>query len=131
AQHCDVWFAEYQPGYRNFESNIERMALDVRAMDELAAKYGRQLRYAINPQIICCATQAEAERLADEAEQNAGPRDRMVNELGAGLVGPPRRLAERLRRYQEIGIDIMLTRFTPMMEGVEMFGTEVIPLVQR
>jgi alkanesulfonate monooxygenase SsuD/methylene tetrahydromethanopterin reductase-like flavin-dependent oxidoreductase (luciferase family) len=35
AQHGDVWFAEYQPGYRNFESNIERMAADVRAMDDL------------------------------------------------------------------------------------------------
>ena len=37
AQHCDVWFAEYKPGYRNFESNIERMAADVREMDALAA----------------------------------------------------------------------------------------------
>src|SRR5258708_31418729 len=83
AQHGDVWFAEYKAGYRNFESNIERMAADVRAMDELAATYGRKLRYAINPQVICCETQAEAERLADEAERNAGPRDRMVNALGA------------------------------------------------
>jgi len=52
AQHGDVWFAEYKPGYRNFESNIERMAADVRAMDELAATYGRKLRYAINPQVM-------------------------------------------------------------------------------
>ena len=130
AQHGDVWFAEYQPGYRNFDANIERMAADVRAMDELAAKYGRKLRYAINPQVICCETQAEAERLADEAERNAGPRDRMVNALGAGLVGTPQLLAERLRHYEEIGIDIMMTRFTPMKEGIETFGTKVIPLMR-
>ena len=129
AQHGDVWFAEYKPGYRNFESNIERMAADVRAMDELAATYGRKLHYAINPQVICCKTQAEAERLADEAERGAGPRDRMVNALGAGLVGTPQLLAERLRRYEEVGIDIMMTRFTPMMEGMETFGTEVMPLL--
>jgi FMNH2-dependent dimethyl sulfone monooxygenase len=130
AQHGDVWFAEYQPGYRNFELNIERMAADVRAMDDLAAKYGRKLRYAINPQVICCETQAEAERLAEEAEHNAGPRDRMVNALGAGLVGTPQLLAERLRRYEKIGIEIMMTRFTPMKEGVETFGTKVIPLLR-
>jgi FMNH2-dependent dimethyl sulfone monooxygenase len=47
AQHGDVWFAEYKPGYRNFESNIERMAADVRAMDELAATHGRKLRYGL------------------------------------------------------------------------------------
>ncbi len=60
AQHGDVWFAEYQPGYRNFDANIECMAADVHAMDELAAKYGRKLRYAMNAQVICCETQAEA-----------------------------------------------------------------------
>jgi dimethylsulfone monooxygenase len=130
AQHGDVWFAEYKPGYRNFEPNLERMAADVRAMDNLAAKYGRKLRYAINPQVICCETQDEAERLADEAERNAGPRDRMVNALGAGLVGTPQLLAERLHRYEEIGIDTMMTRFTPMMQGVETFGTKVIPLLR-
>jgi FMNH2-dependent dimethyl sulfone monooxygenase len=130
AQHGDVWFAEYKPGYRNFAANIERMAGDVRAMNELAAQYRRKLRYAINPQVICCDTQEEAERLADEAERNAGPRDRMVNALGAGLVGTPQLIAERLRRYAEIGIDTFLTRFTPMLQGVETFGTQVIPLLR-
>jgi FMNH2-dependent dimethyl sulfone monooxygenase len=130
AQHCDVWFAEYKPGFRNFESNIVRMAADLREMDGLAAQYGRKLRYAINPQVICCDTQDEAERLAEDAERDAGPRDRMVNALGAGLVGTPKVIAERLRRYAEIGMDCMVTRFTPMLEGVETFGTKVMPLIR-
>ena len=125
-----MWFVEYKPGHRNFEANLARMADDVRAMDALAAQYGRKLRYAINPQVICCDSGAEAERLADEAERNAGPRDRMVNALGAGLVGTPQRIAERLRRYQAIGIDTFMTRFTPMLEGVETFGSKVIPLLR-
>jgi FMNH2-dependent dimethyl sulfone monooxygenase len=130
ARHCNVWFAEYKPGYRNFESNIERMSTDLRAMDALAAKYGRRLRYAINPQVICCETQEEAEALADAAERQAPPRDRMVNALGAGLVGTPQFLAQRLRRYAAIGIDCVMLRFTPMMAGVETFGTKVIPLLR-
>jgi FMNH2-dependent dimethyl sulfone monooxygenase len=130
AQHCDVWFAEYKPGHRNFESNIGRIAADLRVMDGIAAQYGRKLRYAINPQVICCDTQEEAEQLADAAERNAGSRDRMVNALGAGLVGTPQTIADRLRRYEAIGLDCMLTRFTPMLEGVETFGTKVIPLLR-
>jgi FMNH2-dependent dimethyl sulfone monooxygenase len=130
AQYGDVWFADYKPGFRNYEANMDRMAADVQTMSELAGRYGRKLRYAINPQVICCDTQEEAERLAEAAERNAGPRDRMVNALGAGLVGTPQVLAERLRRYQEIGIDTMMTRFTPMLEGVEKFGSEVIPLLR-
>jgi hypothetical protein len=35
-----------------------------------------------------------------------------------------------LRRYEKIGIEIMMTRFTPMKEGVESFGTKVIPLLR-
>jgi FMNH2-dependent dimethyl sulfone monooxygenase len=130
AEHCDVWFAEYKPGFRNFEENLARMAADISDMDDRAARYGRKLRYAINPQVICCETQAEAERLAEAAESCAGPRDRMVNALGAGLVGTPEFLAERLRRYEAIGMTCMMTRFTPMLEGVEMFGREVIPLLR-
>ena len=105
ARHCDVWFAEYRPGFRNFEANLARMAADIAAMDQLAAQYGRRLRYAINPQAICRDSQEEAERLADEAERQADPRDRMVNALGAGLVGTPEVIAERLRRLEAIGID--------------------------
>jgi FMNH2-dependent dimethyl sulfone monooxygenase len=130
ARHCDVWFAEYKPGYRNFESNIERMSADLRAMDTLAAQHGRRLRYAINPQVVCCDSQDQAEALADAAERDGGPRDRMVNALGAGLVGTPEFLAQRLRRYAAIGIDCVMLRFTPMLQGVETFGTKVIPLLR-
>jgi dimethylsulfone monooxygenase len=129
ARHCDVWFAEYKPGYRNFESNIERMSADLRAMDTLAAQHGRRLRYAINPQVVCCDSQDQAEALADAAERDGGPRDRMVNALGAGLVGTEF-LAQRLRRYAAIGIDCVMLRFTPMLHGVETFGTKVIPLLR-
>jgi dimethylsulfone monooxygenase len=131
AQYCDVWFAEYKPGHRNFEANLARMADDFRAMDALAAEYGRTLRYAINPQVICCDTQEEAEHIADAAERNAGPRDRMVNALGAGLVGTADVIAERLRRYQAVGLDCVMLRFTPMLDGVEVFGRKVIPLLRN
>src|SRR5262245_31777906 len=107
------------------------MEADVRAMNELAATYGRKIKYAINPKVICCEIQAEAERVADVAQTHTVPHARMVNALGARLLGTPQLLAERLRRYEEVGIDIMMTRFTPMMEGMETFGTEVMPLLGR
>jgi len=41
------------------------------------------------------------------------------------------RLFAELLGLEEVGIDIMMTRFTPMMEGMETFGTEVMPLLGR
>jgi FMNH2-dependent dimethyl sulfone monooxygenase len=54
----------------------------------------------------------------------------MVNALGAGLVGTPQTIAERLRRYEAIGLDCVMMRFTPMLEGIEAFGSKVIPLLR-
>ena len=130
AKYCDFWFAEYRPAYRNFEANIERIAADICDMNLRAAKLGRRLRYAINPQVIICETQEAAEALADAEERTAHNRDRMVNALGAGLVGTPEVLAERLRRYREIGIGCVMTRFSPMLPGIELFGSKVIPLLR-
>jgi alkanesulfonate monooxygenase SsuD/methylene tetrahydromethanopterin reductase-like flavin-dependent oxidoreductase (luciferase family) len=38
--------------------------------------------------------------------------------------------ASRLRRYEAIGLDCVMLRFTPMLEGVDTFGTKVMPLLR-
>jgi FMNH2-dependent dimethyl sulfone monooxygenase len=129
AERCDVWFAEYEPGYRNYESNLASVANQIREMDGLCAKYGRRIGYALNPQVIIADTMEEACRLADEAE-DPGNRDRISNALGAGFVGTPQVVAERIRRYQNVGVSCLMLRFSPMLEGMERFGREVIPLLR-
>jgi FMNH2-dependent dimethyl sulfone monooxygenase len=128
AQYCDVWFAEYRPGYRNFDENLDRIARDIREMDELAGRYGRKIRYGINPQVICADTLEEAHAEADRAESPQF-KDRISNALGAGLVGTPEILAERIGRYREIGVDCLMMRFTPMLDGLERFASRVMPLL--
>ena len=54
----------------------------------------------------------------------------MVNALGAGLVGAPEVIAQRLLPYEKIGLDFAMLRFTPMLKGVETFGSKVMPLVR-
>jgi FMNH2-dependent dimethyl sulfone monooxygenase len=126
AQSCDVWFVEYKPGYRNFEDNFARIANDVREMNELCARYGRSISFGINPQVICTETMKEAEAQADALE-DPNNKDRISNALGAGLVGTPELIAERIRRYEDIGVECLMLRFSPMLEGVVTFGREVIP----
>jgi alkanesulfonate monooxygenase SsuD/methylene tetrahydromethanopterin reductase-like flavin-dependent oxidoreductase (luciferase family) len=83
ARHCDVWFAEYKPGYRNFESNIERMSADLRAMDALAAKHGRTLA-------LCHQSPGDLLR-------HAG-RSRGVGRRGGASCRPARPHGQRTRR---------------------------------
>lgn len=130
ARQCDTWFAEYKPGYRNFEQNVELVARDVREMKRLASDAGRSLGFGLNPQVILAPTMAEAEAFA-EAVENPENRDRISNTLGAGLVGTPKVVADRIRAYEQAGITCMMLRFTPMLDGLHEFGSKVMPLLAR
>jgi FMNH2-dependent dimethyl sulfone monooxygenase len=129
AETCDVWFAEYAPGYRNFEANLASVARQAREMDEICARAGRRIGYALNPQVILADTMEEAHRLADMAE-HPDTRDRVSNALGAGFVGTRQVVAERIARYEAVGVSCLMLRFSPMRHGIERFGAEVIPLLR-
>jgi FMNH2-dependent dimethyl sulfone monooxygenase len=48
--------------------------------------------------------------------------------LRTGLVGTPELIAERLDGLARAGIDLTLLQFSPQLEEMERFGSEVIPL---
>ncbi|MEJ0069037.1 MAG: LLM class flavin-dependent oxidoreductase [Pseudomonadota bacterium] len=134
ARYCDWWFAEYKPGYRLFEANLDAVARDVREMGERADRAGRGLDYGLSAHVICTETMAEAVARADELEAY-GKQDRkalrIASSLGAGLVGTPEVIAARIRQYQEIGIGCLMLRFHPMFEDMELFAARVMPLLGR
>ena len=132
ARYCDVWFVAYEPGFANAETNIQSIA---RAIDDLNARsqaLGRTLSYGISAHVICTDSTSEAEERVQELEEY-GAKDPVsavaAKALGAGLVGPPKRIAERLRHFEELGITCPMVHFTPMMEGLETFAENVMPLV--
>ena len=134
ARACDVWFMAYDPGYANAEANLAGLARDIEDLDRRAGSYGRSLSYGISAHVICTESASEAEERVQELEEY-GSRDPVsavaAKGLGAGLVGTPRQIADRLRYFQSIGIDCPMVHFYPMMEGLESFAAEVMPLVDR
>ena len=51
--------------------------------------------------------------------------------LGGGLIGTPARIAERIENYEALGVECLMLTFHPMMEGMERFAAEVMPLLGR
>ncbi|HUH11781.1 MAG TPA: LLM class flavin-dependent oxidoreductase [Longimicrobiales bacterium] len=49
--------------------------------------------------------------------------------LRSGLVGTPEQVAERIRAFEEAGVDLLLLQFSPQREEMERFAEEVMPLV--
>jgi dimethylsulfone monooxygenase len=129
AEHCDAWFAEYKPGYKNFEQNLQKIRDDVSEMASVCERAGRRLGFGLNPLVVCESTMEKAIAVADYIEDPKNA-DRIANSLGAGLVGTPEVIAERIRMMEDAGIDRLMLRFTPMGEGLQRFGSEVLPLLK-
>ena len=51
--------------------------------------------------------------------------------LKAGLTGTPEQIAERIRDFEQAGVDLLLLQFSPQLEEMERFAEAVIPLVSE
>ena len=131
ARRCDAWFVDAPPGHRRFEENFAAIEAHVRNMDERCAKLGRKLDYVLNAAVLCDdtldAAQAKADALEERARDNRLLMAGGVKGLGGGLVGPPGLVAERIARYEAIGITSMMLRFMPVFAGMELFARAVMP----
>jgi dimethylsulfone monooxygenase len=134
ARDCDYWFVDYQTDYRLWQQNIEQAHRLIADMTSRAARHGRQIGFGMSCHVICAESMDQAIELADQLEEH-GKINRIAfiasRALGPGLVGTPDVIAERIRGYQAAGVDTLMLHFHPMMEGMERFAGQVIPLLQK
>lgn len=121
----------------------------VRDMRERAGGYARSLRFGMAAFVICrdtdAAAEAEFDRL-DSLRHTSIKADRPdVSKLNtkstayrrvgsnggtdAGLVGTPARIAARMREFEALGCETFLLQFYPLLEEMERFAREVMPLL--
>jgi FMNH2-dependent dimethyl sulfone monooxygenase len=134
ARQCDVWFVAVQPGYRQYEEHLKDTVADIAEMEKLSRSYGRKMRYGISCHVVCDDSMEVARQQADELEE-FGQKNHLASivskALGAGLVGSPELIAERIQRYEDIGIECLMLHFHPMLEGLQTIADKIMPLVRR
>jgi FMNH2-dependent dimethyl sulfone monooxygenase len=134
AQHCDTWFIMSGMDHKRREENVSGIAAEVRDMRQRSSAHGRRVRCAVNAHIVCRETDEEAMLAADElAAYGKGGRIPAiaVSGIGVGLIGTPEVVADRIRELEEIGIDLLMLKFSPMLEQLDVFAQEVLPLLGR
>lgn len=128
----------------------EVIAGKVREMRDRAAEHGKTFRFGVSGFVIVRDSEAEAqEELARVLDVQSSPdayasyqdfvagsqlesqvslEEYSVSNRGlrAGLVGTPAQVSERIRAYEEAGVDLMLLQFSPQREEMARFGREVI-----
>ena len=65
-----------------------------------------------------------------QLEQRVSLEDYSVSNRGlrAGLVGTPEQVAEQVRAFADVGVDLLLLQCSPQLEEMERFAAEVMPL---
>jgi FMNH2-dependent dimethyl sulfone monooxygenase len=134
AKYCDYWFVPDRGDYRLFDETIMHIKHEIADMEERVLRYGRRMRYGKSAHVICDDTVSEANAQADafvEYGNLARYNKSAVFAINAGLVGTPDVIADRIKTYEQIGVDLLLLHFHPMIEGMERFVADVLPRLEK
>ena len=115
-----------------------------------AAAGGQPLTFGVSGFVICRDTEAEAQAELDrvldvssspeayasyqdfvtgsQLESQVSLEEYSVSNRGlrSGLIGTPDHIEQRLRAYEEAGVDLMLLQFSPQREEMARFSRDVI-----
>ncbi len=134
ARYCDYWFVPDRGDYRLFTETVAHIEREIADMEQRAQRYGRQIRYGKSAHVICAETVAQANAQADsfvEYGNIARYNKSAMVALNACLVGTAEMIADRIRTYQQIGVDMLMLHFHPMIEGMERFVVQVLPRLEN
>ena len=120
ARYCDYWFAPDVPT-RTFEESFAAIGTEIARMRSIAARFGRTIGIAMSSRVIC--TGAPSEAIASMEALEAYGRIRRYNKsaaagLGPCLFGKPRVIADRIRAYEDLGVELLMLNFQPIGQGL-------------
>lgn len=129
----DWWFVDFDKTSANPKEFMHNTARAMDDMRERAARFGRTVRFALNPFIALGDSEADAvaraERLLTPDEPDADVR-KMMQRVGpamkAGCIGRPDDVRAQLAAYHEIGIELFLLKFVPSVEEVRAICDDII-----
>jgi len=138
ADYCDWWFVEMPKEASNTDEVLRQMEASIADMKKRMDQRGRKVRFAINPFLALGASPEEA---LDSAVQRIFKYDpdpdtrkierRMLPATRAGCMGQPRDVLKQIRRFEDLGVELLLLKLIPSVENVEDIGRRIISEVNK
>lgn len=137
AEYGHLWFlgpSGQTSTLREYDANLLRelefVSRETAAMKASAAEFGRSILCGSAAMVVLGDTEAEALAKVDVLEQYATRGFlEAVSVGGAAIYGTPAHVADRIRALSDAGLDLLMLKFAPMRDGLEQFGTKVMPLI--
>jgi FMNH2-dependent dimethyl sulfone monooxygenase len=140
AESCDWWFVGMPKAPETTQDDVLRtVETSIADMGRRAEALGRKVHYALNPFLALGNNMEEAlaaavERIFayDSDPENRSPdrtrqiERRMLPATKAGLIGRPADIRRQVRRFEDMGIELLLLKLIPNAENIRRIGADVI-----
>jgi alkanesulfonate monooxygenase SsuD/methylene tetrahydromethanopterin reductase-like flavin-dependent oxidoreductase (luciferase family) len=138
AEHCDWWFVDYPKTAETTSDVLRGIEESVADMKRRADRLGRKVRYALNPFVALGKTNEDALEAAikrifafDPDPDTRKIESRMLPATKIGCIGPPDGVRRQLRRFEDLGIEMVLCKMIPTIENLQHIGEEIIAPMRR
>lgn len=138
AEYCDWWFVDQPKDVTSIDDFLRGTETSIADMERRCQRTGRKMRYGLTPFLALGETRESA--LDDAVTQifkfdpGADRRmieKRMVPATRAGCVGPASEVLAQLRRFEDIGAELVLCRLVSSTENMRRIGEEIITPMRR
>ena len=130
AQECDTWFVNYNKDFHFYDESLKRIETEVGMMERRTRELGRTMNYGINGCMLIGKTDEEAIAVGDGYLEQLKTDPTIFSAsggLGANLIGSPKSILERIKRYEDMGVGMLMLQFYPFRQQLEVFAQEILP----
>lgn len=133
AEQCDWWFVDMPKTAETTDDTVRGIEDAIADMDRRTRRTGRKVRYAFNPFVALGANQEEA--LSATIKQiftfDPNPDARkietqMLPATKAGMIGSPEAVRKQLRRFESLGIELVLCKMVSTVDNVQRIAEDLI-----
>lgn len=133
AEHCDWWFVDFPKTAETIDDTVRGIEDAIADMNRRTARTGRKVRYALNPFVALGKDQQEAfdktikQIFAFDPDPDTRKiESRMLPATKAGLIGAPDAVLRQLRRFESLGVELVLCKMIPNVENIRSIAGEII-----
>ncbi len=128
AHNCEWWFVEL-PRSDQPDAALREIEASIADMRARAARFGRNIRFALNPFLALGSSDANAYDTALTSIFQFDPdraEVRMVPATRAGCIGTPEKVRSQVARFAAMGIEMLLLKIIPTTSNLEHIAVEII-----